>query len=76
MPRSKTNASTSNLSVTLPRSVHRQAKVNFYRTGLNISFGAYVAWCLEQVPEQLNDEAKLDLRLMELKTRCLMPRKI
>ncbi|MEM9109133.1 MAG: hypothetical protein AAGC72_03845 [Planctomycetota bacterium] len=75
MPRSKTNQAISNLSVTLPRDIHRKAKVNYYRSGVNVSFGAYVAWCLSQVPEQLEHESKMQLQLMELRLRCTMPRK-
>lgn len=75
MPRSKTNLGTSNLSVILLRDIHRRAKVNYLRTGVDVSFGAYIAWCLQQAPERLDHSEKMDLRMIEMQLQCLMPRK-
>lgn len=52
MPRGKTNPFTKNLSVIIPLSVHRKARVGAIRCGAP-SFAAYVAFALDHVPEQL-----------------------
>lgn len=75
MPRSKTNTATSNLSVIIPRDIHRKAKVNYLRSGVKVSFGAYIAWCLKQAPERLDHNAQMDLQMMEMQIKCLMPSK-
>lgn len=75
MPRSKVNAVTSNLSVAIPRSVHKEAKVAYLRSGAKVSFAAYVAWCLKQAPAVESTDQRLSLQLMELKTKCCMPKK-
>jgi len=52
MPRGKTNAGVSNLSVVIPRRVHRMVRLKFLSSGA-VSFASYIAWWLAQAPETL-----------------------
>jgi len=65
MPRGKTNLLTSNLSLVIPKRVHRKAKAAFLRSGTK-SFGACVAWWLDQVPEQLAARQVIEAWMYEI----------
>lgn len=53
MPRGKTHPSTSNLSVIIPKSIHKAARLKALRSDAP-SFAAYVATVLQEAPEKMS----------------------
>jgi hypothetical protein len=51
MIRTKNNPGLSNLSIVIPRSVHRAAKAKYMQSGAP-TFAAYIAALLEQAPDR------------------------
>jgi hypothetical protein len=68
MPRFKSNQVISNLSLTLPRGIHRSARLKCLRSGAP-SLGAYVAMVLEQAPEQITGAQVIRMHTIELLIR-------
>lgn len=64
MPRGKTSYRVSNLSLTIPRRIHRLAKVRCLRAGAP-SFASYVATLLSQAPEQLSAQQVFECAVIE-----------
>lgn len=64
MPSQKTNQKLSNLSVLLPRRVHRKAKAKFIRSGAS-SFPVWVAAVLDRAPTMDTAEQMFALFRME-----------
>lgn len=65
MPRGHTNASISNLSLLIPRSIHRQARIKYLRSGAP-SFAAWVAAVLETAQERTSSQLLLRAHMIEL----------
>jgi hypothetical protein len=68
MPRFKANLVISNLSLTLPRRIHRSARLKCLRAGAP-SLGAYVAMVLEQAPEHVTAAQLIRMHTIELLIR-------
>lgn len=64
MPRGKTNTDLSNLSLVIPRRVHRQAKAKWLRSGAP-SFASYVAMVLSRAPERADAMGILEAAILE-----------
>lgn len=72
MPRGKTNAELSNLSVLIPRTIHRAAKAR----GKQIhapSFAAYVAFVLNHGPEIPIDSVGVEFTALEKQLKVKRP---
>lgn len=69
MPRNRVNPGCSNLSLVIPRSVHRAARIRALRAGAP-SLASYVAMVLDQAPESLTAEQVLATHVMELRLKA------
>jgi hypothetical protein len=70
MPRHKTNPSLSNVSVVIPRRIHRMARVKALRSGAP-SFPAWLAMVLEAAPESASGSAMVHMMCIELELKGL-----
>ena len=69
MPRQQTNIGISNLSVTIPRRVHRSARLRALRSGAP-NLAAYVAVILQDAAEQLTPAQQLEALMIELELKA------
>jgi hypothetical protein len=69
MPKLRSSQFVSNLSLNLPRCIHRSAKVKALRSG-SPSFAAYVALLLEQAPERITAAQLIRTHAIELLTKA------
>ena len=65
MPKFRSNTYISNLSISLPRRVHRLVKARAIRSGAP-SLAAYVATVLEQAPDRMTEQQRLQAMSIEL----------
>lgn len=73
MPRETVNVGISNLSVTLPRRIHRLARVRAIRSGAP-TLAAYVAVVLSRAGEQLTAAEQVEAQLVELELAAMRTR--
>jgi hypothetical protein len=73
MPRGKTNFCASNLSVLIPRRVHRNVRAKYLAAGVG-SFAAYLAWWLEKAPERLEPGHLVEVLGVEMELKCHVTR--
>jgi len=69
MPRGRTHYAASNLSLTIPRRVHRMARTRFLATGAS-SFASYIAWALTSLPESLTPSQQVEIMAIELELKA------
>jgi len=68
MPRGRTNIGISNLSLTIPRRVHRAAKARFQGSGAT-SFASYISWWLTKIPESLTASEAVEVLCVEIELK-------
>lgn len=71
MPRGQVSPSVSNLSVLVPRDVHRRVRLALLRSG-GQSMGAVVAWWLNKIPESVSPSEMVEVMAHEMKIAALM----
>lgn len=74
MPRGRVSPSVSNLSVLIPKDVHRRVRLSAIQSN-GQSMGAVIAWWLDKIPESVSPSELVEIYVYELRISTLMTRK-
>jgi len=70
MPRRRSSSDLSNLSLMIPRRIHRLARMNYLRSGAP-SFAAYVATVLDRAPKSMDASSLFLTHAVEAEIKAL-----